>query len=138
MLSRYLPSGVLYVTPLGMVYDERVTDWRNGLERMRAGRPRRDLVPLLHRLGPGGGSCSSRRSPTGRCRRRRGSGRSAADARVAQGAPRATRGLREIEAPRKGRSSTCAARCAPRSSRSDERQRASSVKTAQVLRAVCR
>jgi hypothetical protein len=53
VLSRYLPSGVLYVTPLGMVYDERVTDWRNGLERMRAGRPQRDLVPLLHRLGPG-------------------------------------------------------------------------------------
>jgi hypothetical protein len=53
VLSRYLPSGVLYVTPLGMVYDERVTDWRNGLERLRAGKPQRDLVPLLHRLGPG-------------------------------------------------------------------------------------
>jgi mannosyltransferase len=53
VLSRYLPSGVLYVTPLGMVFDERVTDWRNGLERMRAGKPQRDLVPLLDRLGPG-------------------------------------------------------------------------------------
>ena len=39
VLSRYLPSGVLYVTPLGMVFDERVTDWRNGVERLRAGKP---------------------------------------------------------------------------------------------------
>jgi mannosyltransferase len=53
VLSRYLPSGVLYVTPLGMVFDERVTDWRNGLERMRAGKPGRDLMPLLERLGKG-------------------------------------------------------------------------------------
>jgi mannosyltransferase len=53
VLSRYLPSGVLYVTPLGMVFDERVTDWRNGLDRMRAGKPGRDLLPLLERLGPG-------------------------------------------------------------------------------------
>ena len=53
VLSRYLPSGVLYVTPLGMVFDERVTDWRNGLDRLRAGKPGRDLLPLLGRLGPG-------------------------------------------------------------------------------------
>ena len=53
VLSRYLPSGVLYVTPLGMVFDERVTDWRNGLDRMRAGKPARDLLPLLGRLGSG-------------------------------------------------------------------------------------
>jgi len=53
VLSRYLPSGVLYVTPLGMVFDERVTDWRDGLERLRAGEPGRDLLPLLDRLGPG-------------------------------------------------------------------------------------
>ena len=53
VLSRYLPSGVLYVTPLGMVFDERVTDWRDGLDRMRAGKPARDLLPLLGRLGSG-------------------------------------------------------------------------------------
>jgi mannosyltransferase len=53
VLSRYLPDGVLYVTPLGMVFDERVTDWRDGLSRMRAGKPGRDLMPLLGRLGPG-------------------------------------------------------------------------------------
>ena len=43
VLSRYLPSGVLYVTPLGMVFDERVTDWRNGAgapaRRQAAARP---------------------------------------------------------------------------------------------------
>jgi len=53
VLSRYLPDGVLYVTPLGMVFDERVTDWRNGVDLLRAGKPGRDLLPLLDRLGPG-------------------------------------------------------------------------------------
>jgi mannosyltransferase len=53
VLSRYLPSGVLYMTPMGIVYDERVTDWRDGVERMRAGKPDRDLLPLVGRLGPG-------------------------------------------------------------------------------------
>jgi len=53
VLSRYLSDGVLYVTPLGMVFDERVTDWRDGLSRMRAGKPGRDLMPLLGRLGHG-------------------------------------------------------------------------------------
>jgi len=53
VLSRYLPSGVLYVTPLGMVFDERVTDWRDGLDRMRAGKPGRELLPLVGRLGAG-------------------------------------------------------------------------------------
>ena len=52
VLSRYLPSGVLYVTPRGMVYDERVTDWRNGLERLRAGKPGRDLVWRHLQSGP--------------------------------------------------------------------------------------
>jgi mannosyltransferase len=53
VLSRYLSDGVLYVTPLGMVFDERVTDWRDGVNRMRAGKPGRDLLPLVGRLGPG-------------------------------------------------------------------------------------
>jgi hypothetical protein len=53
VLSRYLPSGVLYVTPLGVVFDERVTDWRDGLARIRGGKPGRDLMPLVGRLGPG-------------------------------------------------------------------------------------
>jgi hypothetical protein len=53
VLSRYLPGGVLYVTPLGMVFDERVTDWRHGIERLRAGKPERELLPLVDRLGPG-------------------------------------------------------------------------------------
>ena len=53
VLHRYLPDGVIYVTPLGIVFDESVTDWRDGMERLRAGRAGRDLLPLLDRLGPG-------------------------------------------------------------------------------------
>ena len=59
VLSRYLPSGVLYVTPLGMVFDERVTDWRNG-----AGPParRQAAAATCCRCWTGsaraGGSCS--------------------------------------------------------------------------------
>ena len=53
VLHRYLPNGVVYVTPLGIVDDAGVTDWRDGMEKLRAGRPSRDLLPLLDRLGPG-------------------------------------------------------------------------------------
>ena len=53
VLSRYLPNGVVYVTPLGIVYDASMTDWRDGMERLRTGRASRDLLPLLGRLGPG-------------------------------------------------------------------------------------
>jgi mannosyltransferase len=53
VLHRYLPNGVVYVTPLGIVYDASVTDWRDGMERLRAGRASRDLLPLVDRLGPG-------------------------------------------------------------------------------------
>ena len=53
VLNRYLPSGVVYVTPLGIVYDAGVTDWRDGMEKLRTGRASRDLLPLLDRLGPG-------------------------------------------------------------------------------------
>src|SRR5215218_340465 len=102
VLSRYLSSGVLYVTPLGIVYDERVTDWRNGLERMRGGKPQRDLMPLLDRLGPGRrillvtpipnrplSQAPWKRATRARTREWR---------RVLSRDPR----LREIEAPRKG------------------------------------
>ena len=33
--------------------DAGVTDWRDGMQRLRRGRPGRDLLPLLDRLGPG-------------------------------------------------------------------------------------
>jgi mannosyltransferase len=53
VLYRYLPSGVVYLTPLGIVPDPRNVDWRDGLAQLRAGRAERRLVPLLDRLAPG-------------------------------------------------------------------------------------
>jgi mannosyltransferase len=53
VLYRYLPAGVVYVTPLGVVPDPRLTDWRDGLARLRAGRAERVLTPLLDHVAPG-------------------------------------------------------------------------------------
>jgi hypothetical protein len=53
VLDRYLPAGVVYLTPLGVVPDPRQVDWRDGLARLRAGRAERELTPLLDRLAPG-------------------------------------------------------------------------------------
>ena len=39
-LYRYLPAGVVYRTPMGLVLDPRQTDWRDGLKRLRAGQAR--------------------------------------------------------------------------------------------------
>ena len=47
-LYRYLPRGVVYLTPMGLVSDPRQTDWRDGLTRLRA--------------GPGGDASCCRRS----------------------------------------------------------------------------
>ena len=53
VLYRYLPAGVVYVTPLGIVPDPRITDWREGMARLRAGRAERVLEPLVDRLARG-------------------------------------------------------------------------------------
>ena len=53
VLHRYLPRGVVYVTPIGIVADPRLTDWRNGLARMRDGRAESELLPLLDLMEPG-------------------------------------------------------------------------------------
>jgi mannosyltransferase len=53
VLARYLPAGPVYVTPLGVVSDPRLMDWRDGVARLRAGRAERRLLPLLRRLRPG-------------------------------------------------------------------------------------
>ena len=53
VLHRYLPAGVQFLTPLGTVADPRLTDWRDGVERLRAGRAERVLAPLVDRLAPG-------------------------------------------------------------------------------------
>jgi hypothetical protein len=53
VLYRYLPAGAIYLTPLGLVADPRVTDWRYGLSRLRAGRAHRTLLPIVDRLPHG-------------------------------------------------------------------------------------
>ncbi len=53
VLHRYLPAGVRYLTPLGTVADPRLTDWRDGVARLRAGRAERVLAPVVERLARG-------------------------------------------------------------------------------------
>ena len=52
-LYRYLPEGVVYRTPLGLVLDPRQTDWRDGLTRLRAGQAETELLPAVARLDRG-------------------------------------------------------------------------------------
>jgi len=52
-LYRYLPPGVVYLTPMGLVSDPRQTDWRNGLQRMRSGQAETELLPAISRLDRG-------------------------------------------------------------------------------------
>ena len=101
-LYRYLPEGVVYRTPIGLVLDPRQTDWRNGLARMRAGQaetraaaggradgPRAARADHHARGGRAGVAVASGRGPCGsarasgarRWRRRRGCARSAASRR---------------------------------------------------------
>jgi mannosyltransferase len=53
VLDRYLPPGPRYLTPLGAVRDPRVTDWRDGLPRLRHGHAARVLLPRVGALAPG-------------------------------------------------------------------------------------
>lgn len=53
VLYRYLPRGAIYLTPLGLVADPRLTDWRFGLVLMRAGKARRTLLPIVDGLPSG-------------------------------------------------------------------------------------
>jgi hypothetical protein len=52
-LYRYLPRGVVYLTPMGLVSDPRQTDWRNGLARLRNGQAETELLPAIGRLDRG-------------------------------------------------------------------------------------
>ena len=54
VVSHYLPAGLRYATPMGFVPDTGVTDWRDGVERLQATSPERDLRPILDGLPPGG------------------------------------------------------------------------------------
>ena len=53
VLARYLPPGLRYLTPLGPVAEPRVTDWRDGVARLRAGRAAWVLAPQIDRLSRG-------------------------------------------------------------------------------------
>jgi mannosyltransferase len=53
VLHYYLPKGLDYATLTGPVADVGVTDWRDGVERLRASSPRKDLEPILDSLAPG-------------------------------------------------------------------------------------
>jgi mannosyltransferase len=52
-LHRYLPAGVVYLTPMGLVSDPRQTDWRDGLQRLRSGQAETQLLPAIERLPRG-------------------------------------------------------------------------------------
>ena len=53
VLSYYLPPGLRYATVWGPVEDLGVTDWRDGVERLRATSAKDDLEPLLDALPRG-------------------------------------------------------------------------------------
>jgi mannosyltransferase len=52
VLDYYLPGGLRYATLTGEVDDTGVTDWRDGVKRLRATSAERDLAPLLDSLEP--------------------------------------------------------------------------------------
>jgi mannosyltransferase len=52
VLHHYLPDGLRYATLTGPVEDPGVADWRDGVERLEATSPARDLQPLLDSLAP--------------------------------------------------------------------------------------
>jgi hypothetical protein len=53
VLHHYLPPGLRYATLTGYVKDDGVTDWRDGVKRLTATSPQRDLKPILDQLPPG-------------------------------------------------------------------------------------
>lgn len=53
VLHYYLPAGLHYATLTGPVKDDGVTDWRDGVQRLRDSSARKDLQPILDALAPG-------------------------------------------------------------------------------------
>jgi mannosyltransferase len=53
VLAYYLPDGVRFATLTGRVRDLGVTDWRDGVQRLRRTSAERDLASLLDDLRPG-------------------------------------------------------------------------------------
>jgi hypothetical protein len=54
VLAHYLPAGLRYASASGLVPDERVADYRDSVERLRASSPAETLPPLLEALPVGG------------------------------------------------------------------------------------
>lgn len=54
LLSYYLPAGLRYAGPGGLVAHDYITDWRHSLERMRDSRPADAIPPLVDALPTGG------------------------------------------------------------------------------------
>jgi mannosyltransferase len=53
VLHYYLPPGLRYATLTGPLSEVGVWDWRDGVQRLQATTPQRDLQPLLDGLPPG-------------------------------------------------------------------------------------
>ena len=53
VLNYYLPKGLRYATLTGEQQDLGVWDWRDGVERLQATTPQKDLDPLIDALKPG-------------------------------------------------------------------------------------
>lgn len=53
VLAHYLPDGLRFATLTGALSELRVTDWRDGPQRLERTGADRDLVPLVDRLRPG-------------------------------------------------------------------------------------
>jgi mannosyltransferase len=53
VLHRYLPAGVVYLTPLGSPADPSFTDWRDALPRLRGATVLRTLAPRIAALPAG-------------------------------------------------------------------------------------
>src|SRR3954469_15377931 len=53
VLHYYLPKGLRYATLTGEQADVGVWDWRDGVERLQAANPRKDLDPVIASLKPG-------------------------------------------------------------------------------------
>src|SRR3954453_5553294 len=53
VLHYYLPKGLRYATLTGEQQDLGVWDWRDGVSRLQATNPAKDLAPLINSLKPG-------------------------------------------------------------------------------------
>ena len=53
VLYHYLPSGLVYVTPTGLVRDPSVVDWRNIVYRLQHASPCKTVDPLVENLPDG-------------------------------------------------------------------------------------